>query len=198
MANPVNMLHTYYRKARIPEGLQGECPYTLRPDIQHLIDAIGAGEYKHERIILHGFQTGKTVSAVELLKAWLKLRSTRIDSGLPGLFLSIHSLCYQNRSLDRFNRDAGLELAIQDACRADFLVMDGLFPYLTQNDDLLLQSIYDVRQHANKTTIWTTGIVDPLDCASSLPFRVFRDADIKIYFEPTRKSGVKEGAADAN
>lgn len=199
MANAINMLQTYYRKSRLPEGLQADCEFELKAEIVNMKDAILSRDYQHRRIILHGASAGKTTSAAELLKAWLQTRSDVVDYGLPGFFLSIHQLCYQNRCVDRYARDAGLEATIQDACRADFLIMDGLFPYLTQNDDLLLQAIYDQRQHANKTTIVTTGILDPLDCASSLAFRMFRDADMIIKFEPAKKSGIKkEGETDAN
>ena len=109
-------------------------------------------------------------------------RSDVVDSRCPGYFCSVHQLCYQNRTVDRYNRDDAFIQTIQTMLTTDFLVLDGLFSYITQNDDLLLQSIYDGRQHSSKTTIVTTDIVDPTACAGSVLFRIARDAQIKVVF----------------
>lgn len=182
MAQKVDMLETYYRKACLPTGLQQKTPYDLPEQVMDLYRAIESGTYAHRIIVLSGLKPGKTVSAAALLRAWLKARRDVIEYGVPGYFLQVHQLCYQNRSIDRYRRDDALQEVIRTACRSEFLVLDGIFSYLTQNDDLLLQSIYDARQHSCKTTIITTSITDPLACAGSVLYRMFRDADIKISF----------------
>ena len=72
---------------------------------------------------------------------------------------------------------------IRRATKVDFLVLDGMFPYLTQNDDLLLQAIYDARQHKSGITVVTTSVTNPLDCAGSIMYRLARDAKYKEEFK---------------
>lgn len=182
MGQVVDMTDTYYRKANLPEGLRQEPSVALKSEIIQLVESIEKGTYVHSIILLAGLHTGKTLGAAALLRAWLKSRRSIIDSGTPGYFLPIHQLCYQNRTVDRYNRDPALQQVIATASRTDFLIMDGIFSYLTQNDDLLLQSIYDARQHCGRTTVVTTSIVDPMACAGSILYRIARDSNIKVVY----------------
>ena len=182
MAQQIDMIETYYRKAQLPEGLRKDPARILKPEIMQLISSIESGTFIHSIILLSGLRPGKTVSAAALLRAWLKSRRDVVDSGIPGYFLPIHQLCYQNRTVDRYTRDENLEQVIRSAVKTDFLVMDGIFSYLTQNDDLLLHSIYDARQHSGKTTVVTTSITDPTACAGSVLYRIARDANIKVVY----------------
>lgn len=182
MVQQIDMVNTYYRKAQLPEGLRKEPSIALKPEIAQLVQFIENRTYAHSIILLAGLHPGKTVGAAALLRAWLKSRRDVVDSGTPGYFLSVHQICYQNRTVDRYNRDEGLQRAILTATKTDFLVMDGVFSYITQNDDLLLQSIYDARQHSGKTTVVTTSITDPMECAGSILYRVARDANIKVVY----------------
>jgi hypothetical protein len=178
----VDMLKTYLRKSQLPASLQSEPTQPLKQEVQLIIEAIQKGTYAHSIMLLSGLKRGKTTCAGALLREWLKSRASIVDSMSPGYFCSVHQLCYQNRTVDRYHRDEGLNSTIQTMLKTDFLVLDGVFSYLTQNDDLLLQYIYDGRQHSGKTTIVTTDIVDPTACAGSILFRIARDAQIKVVF----------------
>lgn len=182
MAMEIDMTPTFYRKAGLPSELQKEPDFTLRGEVQGIRDMITKGAYQHSVIVFCGLKPGKTVSAAALLRDWISFKKTDVGSVLPGFFLPIHQLCYQNRSVDRFNRDEALQEVIRSACSTDFLIMDGVFAYLTQNDDLLLQSIYDARQHSGKTTVVTTSVENPMDCSGSILYRLERDSKIKVVF----------------
>lgn len=182
MAHTIDMMPTYYRKAELPGGLYADPTFPLQEGTIQLQKAIESGTYKHSIILMSGLAPGKTVNAVELLKTWLKTRQSVVDTRLLGYFVPVRGLCWQNRCIDRYNRDEGLIATIRKAREADFLVLDGVFSYLTQNDDLLLQAIYDARQHSGKTTIVTTSIIDPLECAGSVLYRVARDANVRMVF----------------
>jgi hypothetical protein len=177
----IDMLSTYVRKANIPLGLQSN-DHDLPVEVNDLMEEIKHGKYSHKIIVLHGLRRGKTTSAASLLMEFLRTRQGVVSAETPGLFVSVNQLCYQNRSVDRYNRDENLQVQLRLAANADFLVLDGVFSYLTQNDDLMLQALYDARQHASKTTVITTGVLDPTECAGSILFRMFRDADIKVVF----------------
>ena len=71
---------------------------------------------------------------------------------------------------------------VKRAVNAKCLVLDGLFSYLTQIDDLMLQAIYDARQNKSCITVVTTSISDPLNCAGSILYRLARDAKLKEEF----------------
>lgn len=175
-----DMLATYIRRARLPEGLRTEPVCDIKYDILKLADEIRSNYYSHKKILIHGLRRGKTTSAAYLLLEYLKTRQGVISNETPGLFLSVNQLCYQNRTIDRYQRDEGLQHTLSLAMQTDFLVLDSVFSYLTQNDDLMLQALYDARQHSAKTTIITTSVLDPADCAGSILFRMFRDADVKV------------------
>lgn len=182
MAKEIDMTQTFYRKAGLPLGLQAEPEFELKSEVIDLCTAIEQGTYTHSIIVFQGLKPGKTVSAAAVLRAWIKQRKGVVDASTPGIFLSVHQLCYQNRSIDRYQRDEALQQALSTAKNTDFLVLDGLFSYITQNDDLMLQALYDSRQHSCKTTLVTTNIEDPLECAGSILYRICRDADVKVVF----------------
>ena len=182
MALEVDMTTTFYRKANLPIGLQYEPSFDLPDDVIRLRKSISEGTYRHSIIVFSGLKTGKTVSAAALLRSWISLKKNTVYDGVPGYFLPIHQLCYQNRTVDRFHKDTSLEEVIRIAATTDFLIMDGMFSYITQNDDLLLQSLYDARQHSKKTTVVTTNIENPMDCAGSILYRITRDAQYKVVF----------------
>lgn len=182
MVQKVDMLSTYYRKSNLPIGLQIDTDVELKSEVTEIIESIRNGTYHHQLILFSGLNRGKTLSAASCLREWLKTRREVITDELPGLFLPVHQLCYQNRTIDKRTRDPELQAVISKACSTDFLILDGIFSYVTQNDDLLLQAIYDARQYSGKTTLVTTSIVDPLDCAGSILFRIARDAQQKVVF----------------
>lgn len=182
MANQIDMTATFLRKSNLPEGLWNEPSFELKKEVQDLRLAIRSHTYTHRIILFCGYDRGKTTSASVLLRDWIDTKKEDINAGVPGYFISVHQLCYQNRTVDRYTRDEGLQEALRIASRTDFLILDGLFSYVTQNDDLLLQAIYDSRQHGGKTTIVTTDVENPLDCASSILFRISRDAHTKVVF----------------
>ena len=105
-----------------------------------------------------------------------------MDTQNVGLYVSVNQLCYQNRTQDRFNRDNEVQAMVRRAASARCLVLDGLFSYLTQVDDLMLQAIYDARQNKSCITVVTTSMTDPLNCAGSIMYRIARDAKIKEEF----------------
>lgn len=182
MANSIDMTPTFLRKSNLPVGLYNEPEFELKEEIQTIRQEIVSHTYNHKIMVFSGLNRGKTVSAAALLRDWIATQKDAVNASIPGYFLSVHQLCYQNRTVDRYNRDEGLQEVLRIVQRTDFLVLDGLFTYLTQNDDLLLQSIYDSRQHSGKTTIVTTNIENPLDCAGSILFRISRDANVKVVF----------------
>lgn len=187
MAQEIDMLTTYYRKAQLPQNLRLDSSCPSNPEVIKLVDSIRNMTFAPSVVLFSGLGTGKTVGAAAMLREYLKTRRDVIEGGTPGFFLPIHALCYQNRSIDRYKRDEALQDVIRIASKTDFLVMDGIFSYLTQNDDLLLQSLYDARQHSGKTTVVTTSIVDPLDCAGSVLYRISRDAKVKVVFDNANK-----------
>ena len=183
MAQTIDMLETYYRKANLPQILREDSSCPSNPEVLKLVDSIKNHTFAPSIIVFSGIGQGKTRGAAAMLREYLKTRRDVIDNGTPGYFLSVHSLCYQNRSVDRYKRDEDLQQVIRTAINTDFLVLDGIFSYLTQNDDLLLQSLYDARQYSGKTTVVTTSIIDPLDCSGSVLYRISRDANVKVEFK---------------
>jgi len=182
MAEQIDMLSTYCRRALLPAELQVRKDIEYKPEILEVLTAIENGTYQHQKMLFSGYNRGKTTSACACLLEFLKTRRHYVSNECPGLFLSVHQLCYQNRTIDKYNRDPELQALIRTACATDFLILDGVFSYVTQNDDLLLQAIYDKRQHCGKTTIVTTELKDPLKVASSILFRIARDAERKVSF----------------
>lgn len=181
----IDMRPTYYRKSQLPPGLLTPCTgkeIVLPEAVQGVIQDIKNDRYKHKLILLHGLKRGKTWSAAAIMRAWIEKQKSMVYSKTPALFVPVRQLCYQNRTVDRYRRDEGLNELIRQAMEADILVLDGVFSYITQNDDLLLQALYDGRQYSLKTTIVTTSIANPLDCAGSVMFRVARDAEMRVEF----------------
>lgn len=178
----VDMLDTYYRRGEVPRGLRVDLTDKVSSDIKNIIDTIRNGTYQHKLMLFTGNNKGKTLSAGMLLREWLLSQRYNVSHGTPGLFLSTHQLCYQNRTTDRYAKNPGLDAIIKAACDTDFLVIDGMFSYMTQVDDLLLQAIYDARQYSMRTTIVTTTVTDPLSTSTSLLFRIARDAEFKKKF----------------
>lgn len=178
--NRVDVLPTLLRRAEVPENLQNINPEYIRPGIMNIcnnIQQFGSGV-----ILLAGLKRGKSTNAAALLLSYLNTRRYIMKTDDVALYLSCHQLCYQNRTMDRYNRDYELQEKIRQASSCDFLVLDGLFSYLTQNDDLLLQAIYDARQHASGITVVTTSVTDPLNCSGSVLYRLSRDARYKEVF----------------
>jgi len=178
----IDMRPTYYRRSGLPEGLQRKPGDTLPQQVIDIIEQINNGTYEHQIIFMSGPKRGKTTAAASIARAWIEQHCDIVTSRVPALFVPVHQLCYQNRTVDRYQRDEALNALIRDMSQTDMLILDGVFGYLTQNDDLLLQAIYDARQHSLKTTIVTTSLVDPLSCASSVLYRIARDANIKVVF----------------
>lgn len=183
----VDMRPTYYRKSHLPPGLINpelcNTSEIVLPDaVRGVIEDINNDRYKHKLILLHGLKRGKTWSAAAIMRAWIEKQMYSVTSKTPALFVPVRQLCYQNRTVDRYHRDEALTELIREAMDADVLVLDGVFSYITQNDDLLLQALYDSRQYSLKTTIITTSMANPLDCAGSVMFRVARDAEMRVEF----------------
>lgn len=180
MNNQIDILPTLIRKAEIPEKLT-EYPNEdyIRPAIKQVCQDIATFDGV---ILLNGLKRGKTTNAAMILMSYLNSRRYIMDTQNVGLYVSVNQLCYQNRTQDRFNRDNEVQAMVRRAAAARCLVLDGLFSYLTQIDDLMLQSIYDARQNKSCITVVTTSMTDPLNCAGSIMYRIARDAKIKEEF----------------
>lgn len=133
-------------------------------------------------ILLSGLRRGKTTNAAALMLSYFNSRRYIMDTQDVGLYISVNQLCYQNRTQDRYQRDNDVQNMVRRAANARCLILDGLFSYLTQIDDLMLQAIYDSRQNKSCITIVTTSISDPVNCAGSILYRLARDARIKEKF----------------
>lgn len=178
--NNVDVFPTLIRKSLLPEKLTQFPPVEwVKPNIKQICDNIINFDGV---ILLSGLKRGKTTNAAALLLSYLNARRYIVDTQNVGLYVSVNQLCYQNRTQDRFNRDAAVQTMVRNASNARCLILDGLFSYLTQIDDLMLQSIYDARQNKSCITIVTTSITDPLNCAGSIMYRIARDAKIKEEF----------------
>lgn len=180
MSEVLDVMPTLIRKAMLPENLQEFPPDEyIHPGIKDICSRIGTFDGV---IVLSGLKRGKTTNAAAILMSYLNSRRYIVDTQNVGLFVSVNQLCYQNRTQDRYQRDNAVQSMVQRAAAARCLVLDGLFSYLTQIDDLMLQSIYDARQHKSCITIVTTSIEDPLNCAGSILYRLARDAKYKEVF----------------
>lgn len=180
MNNQVDIMPTLIRKAELPEKLAQLPPVEyIRPQIMDLCKNIATFDGV---VLLSGLKRGKTTNAAAILWSYLNTRRYIMDTQNVGLYLSVNQLCYQNRTQDRFNRDNEVQTMVRRAATARCLVLDGLFSYLTQVDDLMLQAIYDARQNKSCITVVTTSMTDPLNCAGSIMYRIARDAKIKEEF----------------
>ncbi len=176
----IDVLPTLLRKSCFPEKFQTYInPEHIHPAIQNVCDHISEVDGV---ILLSGLKRGKTTNAAAILLAYLCSRRYNVDTQDVGLFLSVNQLCYQNRTQDRFNRDSAVQNMVRQASVCKCLVLDGLFSYLTQLDDLMLQAIYDARQNRKCITVVTTSMTDPLNCAGSVMYRIARDAVLKEEF----------------
>ena len=179
MSNLVDVYPTLLRKSCLPEKLQVIPPEFVRPSIVKVCENITTFDGV---IVLSGIKRGKTTNAAAILLSYLNSRRYIVDTNNVGLYISVNQLCYQNRTQDRFHRDEGVQNMVNMATKAKCLVLDGLFSYLTQNDDLMLQAIYDARQNTHGITVVTTPMTDPLNCAGSIMYRIARDAVVKEEF----------------
>lgn len=180
MSNTVDVFDTLVRKAEVPEKLIQPPPVEyIKPGVKEVCDNIKTFDGV---VLLSGLQRGKTTNAAAILMSYLYARRYIVETQNIGLYLSVNQLCYQNRTQDRYNRDEGVQAMVRRAAAVRCLVLDGLFSYLTQIDDLMLQSIYDARQNKSCITVVTTSITDPLNCAGSVLYRIARDAKVKEVF----------------
>lgn len=175
-----DVLDTLVRKSGLPEKLRELPPVEyVRPGVKSICDNIATFDGV---ILLSGLKRGKTTNAAAILLSYLKSRRYIMDTVDVGLYVSVNQLCYQNRTQDRYQRDNEVQMMVHKAVAARCLVLDGLFSYLTQIDDLMLQAIYDARQNKSCITVITTPIDDPLNCAGSVLYRMARDAKYKEVF----------------
>lgn len=178
----VDVLPTLLRKAEVPEKFQDMNkfpPEYFRPSVVELCNNI---QNFDGVVLLSGLKRGKTTNAAAILMSYLNSRRYIVDTQDVGLYISVNQLCYQNRTQDRYSRDNEVQSMVRRAANARCLVLDGLFSYLTQIDDLMLQAIYDARQNKSCITVVTTSMTDPLNCAGSIMYRMARDAKIKEVF----------------
>lgn len=177
----LDVMPTLIRRAELSDGLTHINPEYVKPGIQNICEHIT--EFGSGVVFLYGLKKGKSSNAAALMLSYFNTRRYIMKTDDVGLWVSVHQMCYQNRTVDRYNRDYELQDMIRRATKADFLVLDGMFPYITQNDDLLLQAIYDARQHKSGITVVTTSVTNPLDCAGSIMYRLARDARYKEEFK---------------
>lgn len=179
MSDLVDVFPTLLRKSELPEKLANISPEYIRPNIAELCNQIATFDGV---ILLSGLRRGKTTNAAALMLSYFNSRRYIMDTQDVGLYISVNQLCYQNRTQDRYQRDNDVQNMVRRAANARCLILDGLFSYLTQIDDLMLQAIYDARQNKSCITIVTTSISDPVNCAGSILYRLARDAKIKEEF----------------
>lgn len=179
MNNQIDVFSTLLRKSELPEKLINIPQEYIRPNIAALCNQIATFDGV---ILLSGLTRGKTTNAAAILLSYMNTRRYIMDTQDVGLYISVNQLCYQNRTQDRYQRDNDVQNMVRRAATARCLILDGLFSYLTQIDDLMLQAIYDARQNKSCITIVTTSISDPLNCAGSILYRLARDAKVKEAF----------------
>lgn len=179
MSERIDVLPTLIRKSRLPEKLTTINEEWITPNIKNVCDRISTLDGV---VLLSGIKRGKTTNAAAIMLAYLNQRRYFLDTNDVALYLSVNQLCYENRTQDRYQRNNDLQQLIRSATNARCLILDGLFSYLTQMDDLMLQAIYDARQYKSGITIVTTPVSDPVNCAGSILYRIARDAVIKEEF----------------
>lgn len=132
-------------------------------------------------IYLHGAGIGKSTNAAALLLSYLRgyCESAVVDN--VGLYVSAYELCLHNRS--RFSQDAWLmeQLELIKTCKC--LVLEDIFSYVTQFDDMLLQTVFNMRQYCDGVTVFTSGVSSSFDCAGSILQRIERSAKYKEEFK---------------
>lgn len=177
--NNIDVFSTLLRKSELPEKLACIPEEYVRPAVKdicnniHIFDGV---------VLLSGLKRGKTTNAAAILLSYLNSRRHIPDTQDVGLYISVNQLCYQNRTQDRYSHNNEVQAMVRRAANARCLILDGLFSYLTQIDDLMLQAIYDARQNRAGITVITTSVTDPLDCAGSILYRLARDARVKEVF----------------
>ena len=132
-------------------------------------------------IYLYGNGIGKTTNAAAILMSYLNGDRDSVNIDDIGLFTTAYELCMHNKS--RYGMDAWLTERLEEIKRCKCLVLDDVFSYLTQQDDMLLQTIFDMRQYCGGVTVITSSVANPFDCAGSVLHRIARSAKYREEFK---------------
>lgn len=180
--NYSDRMPTLLRQSNLPIGLRKVNPEFLKPSIRSICENIKA--FKTGSIYLYGPGRGKSTSAAALMLNYLNLYRYNYTIDDVGYYISGYDLCRFNRTMNRYNEDdaAYYNKVMYQVKNAKCLIVDNIFDYMTQTDELLFNAIYDSRQYCGGLTIYTTIAIEPLQCAGTTLYRIARDATHKEQF----------------
>lgn len=164
--------------SKLPEQLHKVDVKYVTPGVQSICNNIFSAT---GIIYLYGTGYGKSTNAAAILLSYLNGYRDCVNVENVGLYLSAFELCLHNRN--RYGMDAWLteQLELIKTCKC--LVLDDMFACLTQQDDILMQAIYSMRQYFNGVTVVVTSTIDPTDCSGGSLFRFARAAKYKEEFK---------------
>lgn len=180
MEHTVDRMPTLLNRSELPTHLQKVNPEYVTDGVKQICNNIV--NFGDGVIFLYGLHRGKSTNAAALLLTYLNSYRHVVTTDDIGLYVNVSELCYLNRALDKHTYSEELYEKYRRIKSVKCLVLDGVFSYLTQNDDLLLQTIYNARQYHNGLTVITTSTNDVLNCAGSVLYRIARDAKYKEEF----------------
>lgn len=180
MEHLVDRMPTLLNRSELPTHLQKVNPEYVTGGVKQICDNIVA--FGDGVVLLYGIRKGKSTNAAAILLTYLNSYRHVVTTDDVGLYVNVAELCYLNRALDKHTYSEELYEKYLRIKTAKCVVLDGVFSYLTQNDDLLLQTIYNARQYCKGLTVITTSTSDVLNCAGSILYRVSRDAKYKEEF----------------
>ena len=180
--NYPDRMPTLLKQSNLPVELRKVNPEFLKPSIRSICENMNA--FRTGCIYLCGPGRGKSTNAAALLLNYLNLYRYNYATNDIGYYISGYDLCRFNRTMNRYNEDdaAYYNKIMYQVKNAKCLVVDNIFDYMTQTDELLFNAIYDLRQYCGGLTIYTTFTIDPLKCAGTTLYRIARDANHKEQF----------------
>lgn len=166
-------------QAELPFGLRKVNPEFVTKGVQEICNNMFATT---GMIYLHGLGLGKSTNAAALLMSYIHGYADCEAVTDIGLYVNAYELCYQNSTRSRYQPNMWLSDHIERIRVCKCVVIDNLFATTTQQDDLLLQSIFDMRQYYDGVTIYTSGVRNAFDSASRVLQRIERSAKYKEEF----------------
>ena len=175
-------MSTLLAQSNLPIELRKVNPEYLKPGIRSICENMRA--FTSGGIYLYGPGRGKSTNAAALLLNYLNLYRYTYAIDDVGYYISGYDLCRFNRVMDRYNKeDAARNNQVFNRIKnTKCLIVDYIFPTLNHNDAILFNAIYDMRQYCGGLTIYTSMVLDPLECASTPLYRIARDATHKEIF----------------
>lgn len=162
----------------LPIGLHKVSPRFVTKGVQMICNNVFSGS---GFVYLYGIGRGKTTNAVAILLSYLNAYRDCVTVDNVGLFVSSYELCLHNRN--RYGMDAWLSEQMDRIKTCGCLVIDDVASCLVQQDDLLLQTIYSMRQYCGGITVITTSAESSFDCSGSVLQRFEKNAAYKEEFK---------------